>query len=128
MNMKRALFVLSATVALAGTCVADDGREEKPRFEGVELYSWNDKEGDWLFVLLDGTNREKTENEVKMAENPVKGVDNLKKAIGHLAVGEHVSWSHRIKGFEFPAEATRKDLQEAAKDAEVDLQVRESAE
>ncbi len=82
--------VLTMTV-LHRVCWADEKREEKPRFKGVELYSWKEKGGDWMFVLLDGTNRLKTEEEVKGAMNKVKGAADLKKALARLAVEEQVS-------------------------------------
>lgn len=102
---------------------ADEKREEKPRFKGGELYSWKDEAGDWVFVLLDGTNRLKTEAEAKGAKTKVKGADELKKALGRLAEGEQVSWTHPINGFEFPPEATRKAIAKAAKDSKIELHV-----
>ena len=108
--------------ALLGISWADDKREEKPRDKGVELYSWKDKAGDWMFVLLDGTNRLKTEQQVKGAKNQIKGAEDLKKALARLAVGEQVFWMHRIKGFEFPPKATREEIHRAAKAAKIDLQ------
>ena len=119
------LFRLATTaltaVALCGACRADDKREEKPRFKGVELYSWQDKSGAWKFVLLDGTNRLKTEEGVKSAQTQVKGAKELKKALARLAVGEQVFWTHPIKGFEFPPQATREEIEKAAKEAKIDL-------
>jgi len=115
-----AIAVLTMT-ALHRACWADEKREESPRFKGVELYSWKDKGGDWMFVLLDGTNRLKTEEEVKGAKNKVKGAEDLKKALARLAVGEQVSWTHPIKGFEFPPETTRKAVEKAAKEANIKL-------
>ena len=109
------------TVALCGVCRADDKREEKPRFKGVELYSWQDKSGAWKFVLLDGTNRLKTEEEVKSAKTQVNGAKDLKKALARLAVGEQVFWTHPIKGFQFPPQTTREKIEKAAKEARIDL-------
>jgi hypothetical protein len=117
------LLVVWTMTALQGVGLADEKREEKPRFKGVELYSWKDKGGDWMFVLLSGTNRLKTEEEVKGAKNKVKGDEDLAKALARLAVGERVSWTHRIAGFEFPPEATRKAIEKAAKEASIDLWV-----
>lgn len=114
------IAVLSLT-AVAGVCHADDKREEKPRFKGVELYSWKDKSGNWTFVLLDGTNRLKKEGEVKAAKNQVKGVEKLKKAIAQLAAGEQVFWMHSIEGFEFPPAAIRKEIEQAARAAKIDF-------
>jgi hypothetical protein len=100
----------------------EDKREQAPRFKGVELYSWKDKDGGWVFALLDGTNRLKTEEQVKGAKNQIRGAENLKKAFTRLAEGEQVSWTHRIKGFEFPPEATRKEIEKAATEAKIDLE------
>src|SRR5438105_2738694 len=115
--MKHLLHLITAGLtltALAGVCGAEDKREEKPRFKGVELYSWKDKAGDWVFVMLDGTNRKKTKEEVKEAKGRIKGAEELKKALALLAVDEQVSWSNRIEGFEFPPEATRKKIKKVA--------------
>ena len=109
--------------ALHGVCWANDQRDEKPRFKGVELYSWKGKGGDWLFVLLDGTNRVKTKAEINRAKNQIKGAKALGKALARLAVGEDVFWTHRIEGFEFPPEATRKKIKKAAKEAKIVLRL-----
>lgn len=113
--------VFSMTI-LPGVSNAEDKREAKPRFKGVELYSWKTPAGDWLFVLLDGTNRQKDEKEVKEAKTQIKGVKDLKKALALLAEGEMVIWSkHRLQGFEFPPEGTRKEIEKLAKDIKVEL-------
>jgi hypothetical protein len=122
--MKNLLHFLGAAMIvtlLTSACWADDEREAKPRFKGVELYSWKDKGGDWAFALLDGTNRDKSEGEVKRTKDPIKGVQELKKALSRLAEGEQVSWSHRIAGFEFPPKATRDEIEAAAKKAKIIL-------
>jgi hypothetical protein len=122
--MKQLLCLITAALAITvlhGLCWADDKREERPRFKGVELYSWKDKADGWVFVLIDGTNRLKTEKEVKGAKNLIRGVEALKKALARLAPGEQVSWAHRIKGFEFPPEETRKEIAKAAKEAKINL-------
>jgi hypothetical protein len=124
--MKHLLCLITAIMTMtvfSGGGWAEDKREGKPRFKGVELYSWRDKGGDWLFVLLDGTNRNKTQDEVKGAEKPIKGTEDLKKAISLLAEGEQVSWSHRIEGFEFPPEAKQKEIQKAAEGAKIVLRI-----
>jgi hypothetical protein len=116
------LAACSILTALPDVGPADAKREAKPRFKGVELYSWKD-EGDWVFVLLDGTNRDKTAEEVKSARNKIKGADALKEAIALLAEGEQVSWSHRVGGFEFPGKKVRESVGKAAKDAGVELSI-----
>jgi hypothetical protein len=108
---KELLCLVSAVLTMTaqpGIRLADDKREEEPRFKGVELYSWKDQENHWAFAMLDGTDRNKTEAEVKAAKNPIKGAEDLKEALARLAVGEHVFWTHRIEGFEFPPEAMQK--------------------
>lgn len=121
--MQRLPCLIVATAALAGICRADDKREENRRFKGVELYSWKDPGCDWSFALLDGTNRLKTEQEVKAPEKTIKGVEGLKKAFARLALEEHVSWTHLIEGFEFPPAATREEIERAAVEAKVELRI-----
>lgn len=112
--------VLTMTVAHRA-CWADDKRDEKTRFKGVELYSWKDEGKNWVFVLHEGTNRLKTEKEVKEAKNKVRGAEKLNEIIAQLAVGEQVFWMHPIGGFEFPSESTQRAIARAAKDANVEL-------
>lgn len=123
--MKQLLCLVTTALTLSvlqGVCWADAEREAKARFKGVELYSWKDKEDNWVFALLDGTNRLKSAEEVKGTENQIKGAAELKKAFARLAVGERVSWTHPIEGFAFPPKATRKEIEKAAKEAKIDLQ------
>jgi hypothetical protein len=115
-----ATTVLTAAV-LCGVCRADDKREARPRLKGVELYSWKDEAGNWMFALLNGTNRRKTEAVVKSAKTKVKGADGLKKALARLPVGEQVIWTHPIRGFEYPAKAMREEIEKAAKEAKIEL-------
>jgi hypothetical protein len=75
-------------------------------------------------VLASGTNRLKPEKEVKGAKDLIRGTEVLQKAFAGLAVGEHVSWLHLIKGFEFPPQATRKKIETAARKAKIELQTR----
>ena len=105
---------------VSGNCFAEEKREGK-RFKGVELYSWKDKNGDWLFVMLDGTNRNKEEKEVKEAKEQFKGVAALKKALSRLAVGENLFWMERIKGFELPPKEILAEIAKAAKEAKLEL-------
>jgi hypothetical protein len=118
-------FCLATTVLIAvvlcGVCRADGKREDRPRLKGVELYSWKDEAGNWVFVLLNGTNELKTEARVKSAKTKVKGADSLKKALAGLAVGEQVIWTHPIRGFEYPAKTMREEIEKAAKEAKIEL-------
>jgi hypothetical protein len=124
--MKELLCLLSAILAMtaqSGTCWAFPQREAKPRFKGVDLYSWKGDGGDWIFALLDGTNESKIREEVKATKTPIKGVEELKKALACLAEDEHVFWTHMIEGFEFPPEAMQKEIEEAAKRSKVELRI-----
>jgi hypothetical protein len=118
-----ACFILSLITVLAfhSPGQAEEKREERPRFKGVELYSWKSPQGEWLFALLSGTNRLKTAEEVKDPKNHIAGVEELKKALARLAVEERVSWTHRVTGFEYPPEATLKEIEEFATKVKVSL-------
>jgi hypothetical protein len=118
--MKMLLYIIVATFA-AGTCLTQEKREGRPRFKGVELYSWRDSKGDWVFALLSGTNRLKTAEEVKAPKNQIAGQGELEKAFARLAIDERVSWSHRIEGFEYPPEGTIKRIEELAQKSGVTL-------
>lgn len=124
--MKTLRYVTVAVLVwgvLSGDGRADEKREEKPRIKGVELSSWRDEEGGWTFVLLNGTNRAKTEKEVKESGTTFKDIDELTSALARLAVGEQVFWVHSLAGFDVPPEPTRTSVGKAAKDAQVDLHV-----
>jgi hypothetical protein len=116
------LLPVLALAALSSICRADDKREKKPRFKGVELYSWQEK-GDWWFVLLSGTNRIKTENEVKAARSRTKGAENLKKELARLAVGEQVFWTLPAKGFELPPKEVQQAIRKAARGVQIELHI-----
>lgn len=106
-----------------GSAHGADEREGRPRFKGIELYSWKDDKAGWVFALLDGTNRLKNEAEVKAPAQWIKGVAQLKKELARLAVGEQVSWSHQISGFAYPPEPIIKEVMDWAKKQELKLYV-----
>ena len=122
-SLLRFLGTAMIVAVLSSACWADDKKEAKPRFKGVELYSWKDKGGNWVFALPDGTNREKSEKEVKGAKDLIRGAPDLKKAFSGLAEGEQVSWSHRIAGFEFPPKAMSDEIEAAAKKAKIHVRI-----
>ena len=69
-------------------------RAEKPVTKGYELYSWREPEQLVLvFVLLPGTNRNKTLQEIAAAPK-IRGVSALKAELDLLAPGENVFWFH----------------------------------
>ena len=122
--MKLASLLLACIAILTAipTSMADESkREPKPRFKGVEVYSWKDDKGAWQFAILDGTNRQKTEKEVKAAKTVYAGADKFVAALKLLAEGEMAFWTHTIKGFEYPPKEELKKIDEAAKAAKVEL-------
>jgi hypothetical protein len=124
--MKALLVVMLAALASAVATPfgrADDApkREAKPRFKGVELYSWKDEKSGWQFALLSGTNDLKAENRIKTAPTVYAGTDKLADALKLLAEGESVSWTHHVAGFEYPPAGELKKIDDAAKAAKVKL-------
>ncbi len=118
------VVAIGCLLALPAVSLAKEKREAKPRFKGVELYSWKDKDGNWKFALLDGTNAQKTEQDVKSDPDVLAGADALTKSLRLLAEGEEVFWgSHRCTGFELPDAATQKTIAQAAKDAKIKLDI-----
>jgi hypothetical protein len=98
--------VLHMMIAIAICAVAADAseRSKQKKMKGVELYSWQSDNGDWLFALVTGTNRLKSEQEIKTQAILITGVRALKTEFEHLAEGEHVFWNmHRhVPGFRNP--------------------------
>ncbi len=60
--------------------------------KGCELYSWQ-MQGEWTFVLVFGTNRTKTYDELSASDARVKGLDGIKGELDRLPSGEQVFWS-----------------------------------
>jgi hypothetical protein len=89
----------------------------------MELYSWADSGGKWLFALVPGTNRLKKEAEIKEAQHRIETVDELQKRFESLAEGEHVGWTlHRfVPGFTYPDEKTIDAVVAAANKAKIKL-------
>jgi hypothetical protein len=124
MTLRVDFVALTLAISLvAGVCRADDERETKPRFKGVELYSWKDEKGDWIFALVSGTNRRKSEKEIKATKDPIRGTTALKKSLARLAEKEQVAWVDLGDGFELPPKATQQEIEKAAKDASVKLRL-----
>ena len=71
--------------------------------KGFELYSWQEN-GDWVYSLLVGTNREKTVAEIQAQEARLKNLDALKKILESIPAEEQISWVQRTP-FSLPPEA-----------------------
>jgi hypothetical protein len=113
--------ILAALLLLTLSAAAEP--REPPQFKGWELYCYN-RDGEWHYVLLPGTNRLKWSGEVSIA--PSMTLEVLKARFARMAVGEGVTWNHRgigMGGLEFPEDRVIAEIRESAGRAEIDLQV-----
>jgi hypothetical protein len=88
---------------------------EAKAFKGIELHGWR-VQRQWVFVLLPGTNRLKTETEVRAATQHL-GFAALTKRLAQLALHEDVFW-HSAETLDA---SSRQQLQQAAQSAQVQL-------
>lgn len=95
-------------------------RMKNPAFKGMELYSWKSGGREWHFSLLPGTNRNKSEDEIKDPERMLIGPENLKTRLVVLAEGEFVLW--RNLGKDAVPEEIAKDLKEFCGRAGINLE------
>ena len=110
------LFTLTAATA------APAERQAK-RFKGVELYSWQSETGAWHYAMLDGTNRLKTNEEIKASPERFENLKALQIAISQLAEGEFVRWSDKLGAFKMPSKEVRAAVAKTAKQARVKLSI-----
>ena len=111
--MKAFSFVLMATTAILASACGGPSSTTSPttlasalpqQMKGYELYSWQSG-GAWTFVLMTGTDRSKTVEEITTgpdtatADSWVKvsalGVDELKGQLRRLPLNESISWIGR---------------------------------
>lgn len=93
-----ALLAAGATIAGGALCASRaappaGGRLSSPATKGVELYSWTVRDGSFRYALHWGTNREKTEDEIKAASCVLADLEAVKVALARLAPGEQVIWA-----------------------------------
>ena len=109
------------------SCLAatDPSRKERPAekaFKGMELYSWKNSKGIWIFSLLPGTNRIKTSIEIK--EKQIPDAKELEKRFLLIAKGEQVFWLHPdLEDFGFPDQKIMDAAMSSAKKARIKLYV-----
>ncbi len=120
-------FYLVIFSLLCTSFLAPAQAQERPAqkaFKGIELYSWQGTNGNWLFALLPGTNRRKAEAEIKRKANQISGTKELEKRLMRVAEGEQVFWFHAdLKGFAYPDKKVVDAVISSAKKAKVDLHV-----
>jgi hypothetical protein len=114
------LALISAGIVAASFA---QGKSVGKSFKGIELYSWHDSKGNFIFSLMPGTNRIKTATEIRKTENEISGVKALKQRLSQLAKGEQVFWIHDVPGFAYPDEKTLKAIKASAKKSGVELYV-----
>jgi len=103
-------------------------RAEQTAFKGMELYSWQNENGEWQYSLLVGTNRNKTAEEIPSTPLDLQGI---KVAIAQLAVGESLFWTNNVYdpgssqsvNFAFPPDAVVNELKEFAREKQIDLYI-----
>ncbi len=117
MKVASLAFALALFSALAAA-----ERPTSKAFKGIELYSWQDPQGGWVFAIVPGTNRRKSEGEVKRSENQVRDLSTLERRFAALAIGEQVYWFNSdASGFAFPDTKTRTEVLSAAKRAQIEI-------
>ncbi len=103
-------------------------RAGQTAFKGMELYSWQNKNGEWQYAVLEGTNRNKTLVEIQATPLDSQGVKN---AIARMAVGESLFWTNnvydmssgQIVNLPFPSQTVVNELKELAHEKKIDLYI-----
>lgn len=68
-------------------------RADQIAMKGMELYSWQNENGEWQYAVLMGTNRNTTIEEIQSTPLDMQGV---KTAIAQVAIGESLFWVNRV--------------------------------
>jgi hypothetical protein len=118
--MRSILFLLLVSAMLAMPSNAQDRPREKA-FKGMELYSWTNSSGEWVFALMVGTNREKTVAEIQNVKYVIPSISALEKRFSLLAVGEQVYWYAGFSDFSYPDKKILEDVTFSAKKAKIEL-------
>lgn len=83
-QMMAAAFMLMVAMAAFG-------QAPKAPMKGYEMYSWKG-DGGWSFVLVPGTNRSKTYQEITSGQVVHKGMDAIRAELRKLPKGTVVLW------------------------------------
>jgi hypothetical protein len=83
------LVFLATACQLRNPLIPEPGVDS---MKGYELYSW-EKDGEWFFSILVGTNREKTLEEIQSTDATLQGVDELIAALKSIPAGQYITWS-----------------------------------
>ena len=118
--MRSILLLLLVSALLAMPSHAQDRPLEKA-FKGMELYSWTNSSGEWVFALMVGTNREKTAAEIQNVKYVIPNTSALEKRFSRLAVGEQVYWYAGFNDFSYPDKKILEEVTLSAKKAQIEL-------
>jgi hypothetical protein len=113
------LFLLVLTACQLSVPAVPDLPGES--MKGYELYSWQ-KDRQWFFSILVGTNREKTLDEIQAPGVTLKGPDELSLTLGKIHSGQTIGWSTR-QGLGFPPQAIVRRVQKICKDRGLELNI-----
>jgi hypothetical protein len=100
-------------IAVTGTSVsAEQQRQSKRQFKGMELYSWQVGR-EWRYSLLPGTNRSKSSSEIRAPKVTMSSLSELKERLAQLALGESIFWFNpNERPFAYPTADVACDLVE----------------
>jgi hypothetical protein len=119
----RLLISLILLALLLNACQKANPLIPEPGVEsmkGYELYSW-EKDGEWYFSILIGTNREKTIEEIQSSDATLKGMDELKAELESIPAGQYVTWWAAPEPLAFPPENLIQQVQKICKDQGLEL-------
>jgi hypothetical protein len=117
----RSILVLSLVSALLITPGHAQDRPREKAFKGMELYSWTNSSGEWVYALMPGTNREKTAAEIQNVKYVIPNISALEKRFSRLAVGEQVYWYAGFNDFPYPDKEIVNGVTLSAKKAQIEL-------
>jgi hypothetical protein len=78
--------------------------------KGYELYSWQ-KDSQWYFSILIGTNRGKTLEEIQSSAATLSGMDELRSVLETIPTGEYITWLLK-ESLAFPPKEIIAEVQE----------------
>jgi hypothetical protein len=109
--------------------------------KGYEIYSWQE-EGEWVFKVITGTNRQKSVEEIMSNSETVQddawtnikieGVENLKIILKNLPKGESIFWmsgngietvTDQNTTIAFPPDSMIEDIREFCEQIGLDLTI-----
>jgi hypothetical protein len=134
-------IVLVVGILVSSICITSEIEKLPRSFKGYELYSW-EKEGQWHFTLITGTNRIKTIEEITSKGDfisetgwvkiQVVGADAIRAVLSKLPQGEEIVWLDSTRSeqappgnieFMFPPEQIIDSVKEHAEECGLNLQV-----